>query len=285
MPPHRHFGPNDHAVRLADGRQLGYAEYGDPNGLPVVSNHGGLCSRLDIAPADETARRLHVRVIAPDRPGVGLSGRRAGRTLKDWPDDVAELADQLGLARFAVVGWSLGGEFAAVVARRFPQRVTRLGLVASTIPREWPEAAAGLNPIDAFLLRFSRRATVVDRITFRAMAEAASRSPERFGKRSGAPPGARLAVSRAMAEGLHDTRGALAEYEIYDRPWGFEPADIAVPTHLWQGTADDLVPESWAHLLTDAIPDAHLTVVEGATHFLWYDRWEEILSSLAAPVP
>jgi pimeloyl-ACP methyl ester carboxylesterase len=283
MPLRRHFGPHDRAMLLADGRQLGYAEYGDPEGTPVISCHGGLSSRLDIAPAHDTAAKHHIRIIAPDRPGIGLSDRRAGRTLLDWPPDVAELADHLALERFGVLGWSLGGEFAAVTAYALPDRVTHLGLVASTIPREWPDMEPETSPVDHFFLRFSRRATVIDRVGFRLMGEAAGRRPRSFGRRAGAPDHAAEAVSRAIAEGLHNGHGVLDDYRIYDTPWNFDPAAITAATHLWQGDHDDLVPVSWSKELADHIPGAELTIVPGATHCLWYDHWDEILTTMTKP--
>lgn len=96
-------GPNyaeyDRVCRLADGRRLSYLDLGDPNGLPVVSCHGGLSSRLDVLPSADTARALGVRLLAPDRPGVGGSDRRPERTLLDWPSDVVELTERLGIER------------------------------------------------------------------------------------------------------------------------------------------------------------------------------------------
>jgi pimeloyl-ACP methyl ester carboxylesterase len=248
----------------------------------VLSNHGGLCSRLDVVPADEVARRLGIRLLAPDRPGVGLSTRQPGRRLLDWPDDIRELADRLGLDRFASLGWSLGGQFAAAVAFALGDRVSHLALVASTVPPEWADMAADPSSLDRFLLRFSRRATVVDRAAFRLMGDVAARRPSLMAKQSGAPHHAGLAVAAAMAEGLHDSRGALDEYRVYDKPWGFDPGALVVPTDVWQGDADDLVPVSWSEELATAILGAELHLVAGATHFLWYDHWDAILTRCIA---
>jgi pimeloyl-ACP methyl ester carboxylesterase len=75
----------------------------------VFSWHGGLVCRLDASPVDDAARVLGVRIISPDRPGVGLSDRSAGRSTFDWARDVEELLDRLGVERFACSGWSMGG--------------------------------------------------------------------------------------------------------------------------------------------------------------------------------
>ena len=105
----------DRVVRLLDGRSMGYAEFGARDGFPVVNAHGGLACRFDVASAAPVAAACGIRLISPDRPGVGLSDPRPGRTVLDWAQDVAELLDQLDVDRFAVMGWSMGGQYAAAV--------------------------------------------------------------------------------------------------------------------------------------------------------------------------
>ena len=68
-------------VELDDGRKLGYSEFGDLNGFPVINNHGGCLCRLDIEPADDISKELGIRIISPDRPGIGLSDPKADRGL------------------------------------------------------------------------------------------------------------------------------------------------------------------------------------------------------------
>ena len=98
---------------LADGRALGFAEYGNPNGKPLFYFHGHPGSRFEARYLEnsETAR-----IIGVDRPGLGLSTYKAGRKILDWPDDIAELANSLGIARFAVAGFSGGGPYALACA-------------------------------------------------------------------------------------------------------------------------------------------------------------------------
>jgi pimeloyl-ACP methyl ester carboxylesterase len=73
-------------------------------------------------------------LIVPERPGFGLSDFQAGRTLLDWPDDVAALADHLGLECFGVFGLSADGPYAAACAYKIPQRLTRAVLSDSLAP-------------------------------------------------------------------------------------------------------------------------------------------------------
>ena len=99
----------DHVVGLRDGRSLSYAQYGDPGGFPIVNAHGGLACRLDVEAAASVAAQSGVRLIAPDRPGVGRSDPQPGRSILDWTRDVGELLDLLAIDRFAArAGPSVG---------------------------------------------------------------------------------------------------------------------------------------------------------------------------------
>ncbi len=275
-------GP-DGVITLSDGRRLAYVDTGARDGLPVFSCHGGLSSRLDIAPAGKTATELGVRIISADRPGVGGSDPQPGRTVLDWPTDVAALADHLGVGRFAVLGWSAGGTYAMACAAALPGRVTRLGLVASVVPPDWPGMKREINRMDRSFMALSHAGAPIERGVFAMMRAYAHRSPAAFARRSGAPADVAAQVGAALTQGLVDTSGVVHEYRLLDRPWGFDPSSITVATHVWQGTADALVPERWGSRLAAAIPGAELIVVEGATHFLWYGRWADILGRLTGP--
>lgn len=270
----------DRTLELADGRTLAYLDLGDPAGRVVISNHGGLSSRLDVLPADDAARAAGIRLISPDRPGIGGSTRSDGRTLLDWPVDVAALADHLGADRFAVMGWSLGGPYAAAIAHALADRVTGVALIASPIPADWDDEGDHLNRMDRVFLELSGHASPIDRAAFALMRSAAHRAPKAFAKQSGASGDLAEDLPAAVAEGLVDTKGVVDDYRVFGAPWGFAPEDLVVPVHIWQGDADELVPPSWGERLAAAIPGAQLTVVEGASHFLWYDHWTEIFDGL-----
>jgi pimeloyl-ACP methyl ester carboxylesterase len=106
----------DRTIRLRDGRRLGYAGWGDAGGQPLLYFHGWPGARVEGRLADEAARVRGVHLIGIDRPGMGLSDFQPRRTLVDWPDDVLQLAAALTLERFAVLGISDGGPYAAACA-------------------------------------------------------------------------------------------------------------------------------------------------------------------------
>jgi pimeloyl-ACP methyl ester carboxylesterase len=93
---------------LSDGHRLGYAEYGNPDGDTVFLVQGTPGTRLYWNPFPGFPFLPDLHIIAPDRPGYGLSDWKPGRTLTDWPDDIVEIADALDLDRFAMIGISEG---------------------------------------------------------------------------------------------------------------------------------------------------------------------------------
>ena len=130
-------------VQLADGRPLGHREYGEPAGAPVVYLHGMPGSRLEPVPLEAELRRSGVRLVALERPGYGLSTPRGKSGLLDWPADVAAAADQLGIGRFAVLGVSTGGKYAAACAYALPERVGRAAIVSGIGPPDDPAFPGG----------------------------------------------------------------------------------------------------------------------------------------------
>src|SRR5436190_10650714 len=131
-------------IKLRDGRVLAYAEYGSPGGLPIIHCHGTPSSRVegDLIFDAAIAAELGVRIIVPDRPGMGRSDFQPGRRIVDWPNDVLELAAALGLDRFAVLGESGGSPYAAACAALIPARVRALGLLGGVAPFDAPGVLA-----------------------------------------------------------------------------------------------------------------------------------------------
>ncbi len=281
--------PPRHELTLPDGRRLAWYEVGDRDGHPVVHNHGGLVSALDVALADEAANRLGIRILAPDRPGIGGSEARPGRTLPDWPDDVAALLDDQGIERCGVIGWSLGGQYALACGWRLADRVERIALVAGCPPLDDRTRRAELVGADARFATWAQHRPRLAAATFAAMGRTARLAPSVFAV-SGARvlPAPDAAVVRrspawfaAMsAPALLRAHGQVTEYRVMVQPWGFRPDDVGMPVDVWQGTADTLVPERWGRELAASLPAATLHLVPGAGHFVAFDRWDEVLGRL-----
>jgi pimeloyl-ACP methyl ester carboxylesterase len=127
-------------VQLPDGRRLGFDEYGAPDGKPLFYFHGSPSSRLEFALFGDEAlvQSLDARLIVADRPGVGLSDFQPDRRLLDWSRDVLALADQLGIGRFSILAYSLGGPYGLACAFSIPERLERVGIVSGAAPTSKP---------------------------------------------------------------------------------------------------------------------------------------------------
>lgn len=264
------------SVELPDGRELAYEDYGDPAGFPVLSFHGGLSSRLDAAPAHNAAVASGVRLLSPDRPGIGRSSFKPGRRLLDWPDDVTAMADALGLGRFAVMGWSAGGPYAAVCAAKLGARVTAAALLSSAVPLDLYGTTRGLTAEDRVLLQLARHAprlcstvmkvSIINVSNARLMRSVMRAIPpaDRTVLREWGPPDLALAFLReSLCQG---TEGNVLDYRIFGDPWGFALEEIRVPVQIWEGADDRTGPSGYRAFLHRHIPHASVTVVPGEGH-------------------
>jgi pimeloyl-ACP methyl ester carboxylesterase len=282
--------------RLQDGRLLGYAEFGDPLGRPVFYFHGLPGSRLEAAFMDEPARKWGLRIIAPDRPGFGLSDFQPRRTIKDWPTDIAALADDLGLDRFAVVGNSGGGPYAAACARYLPRRLRGAVLVCSLGPLDPPESLSKLPPWPRFVFAIARRSPHLLALFVHTTIFCLRRCPEPvLGLMAWrASPADRTVLTRAEGRRLlgqsfreairQGEQGGILELQLLTRPWGFRLEEIATEVTLWYGGQDRTVPPWLCAAQAAAIPRCrgHFLPEEG--HFsLPANHMEEILKILHAP--
>ncbi|WP_445170286.1 alpha/beta fold hydrolase [Mycolicibacterium sp. Dal123E01] len=275
-------------VRLRDGRAMSYAQYGTPDGFVVVNAHGGLACRLDVAASDDAARAAGVRLISPDRPGIGGSDPQPGRTILDWAGDVADMLDQLGIEHFSAMGWSMGGQYAAALAWALPERVKRAAIIAGVLPLTEPGVFAQLPGFDRAYTRLSQRAPWTVKPCFTAMALAARTAPAVYGRLAAGQLGAADAAvlrddggefARMSAEAMRRPRGVVEDYRAWIRPWGFAPEHIAIPVDVWGGQQDELVNHAWPRELARRIPGATLHERPGG-HFLAHLHYPEIFTRL-----
>lgn len=278
---------SDQQIKLKDGRSLGYAEYGSPDGKLVVYIHGFPSSRLDwsIFDTGAVAVELKARVIAVDRPGMGLSDHKPGREILDWPDDVIELADALRVDRFAVLGISGGGPFAAACAFKIATRLSAAAIVCGMGPSEAPGAKEGLSMFLPGQPSETRRQILMgiasdpDQIPLQMKGVA----PEPDRVLLDQPAVAKAFVDAAKEAFRSGIDGADQDALLYSRPWGFQLQDIAAEVHLWHGELDVNVPVSVGHYVADAIPNCNAKFFKDEGHFsIVRNHIREILDVLVA---
>src|SRR5438105_813270 len=131
-------------ITLDDGRRLGFAEFGPARGRAVFWLHGTPGARRQIPEeARVVAEELGVRIIGLDRPGVGASSPFLYSSFLDFTVDVAEVADRLGVDRFAMIGLSGGGPYVLACAYAMPDRVTAAGVLGGVAPTKGDDALGG----------------------------------------------------------------------------------------------------------------------------------------------
>ena len=276
-------------LRLPDGRQFGFAEWGSPHGAPLLVIIGG-SSRLVHPPVELPGLRL----ITVDRPGLGLSDFHPGRCLVDFPQDLTQLQDALGLGRLAVVGISQGGPLALACACVIPDRLTAVSVVSSLPPPDifdQPGAAAGST---ARFARPARNAPWVIRLQHVLAAGMVRLSPrwtfQQVLKSLPTPDRAVFdaypTLNEMFVTDLIETyrqggRGSAQEGLLAYRPWGFSLDAIGIPVYLWHGEADQTVPVTMARHLAVALPTAQATYIPNEGHFLGLKCWDRIVAQLS----
>lgn len=258
---------------MADGRELAVVELGAPDGTPTVFFHGAPSSRLALTLLDDELAAVGVRVIAPDRPGFGGSTPQPGRRLEDAAADVAQVADALGLATFAVAGHSSGGPYAVAAAAQLTHRVSAALVVAGATDMSWPPAWVDYVDLEAELMRCPDVDAAVALATERLGADGGG-----FLEASGfAMPAPDLALlddpvagTAEFADIIEAFRQGVVGYAvdvfIQGRRWAFDPASITAPVRVVHGELDTLVPRAHSEHTASLIPGATLEIRPGQGH-------------------
>jgi pimeloyl-ACP methyl ester carboxylesterase len=281
-------------ITLYDGRRLGFADWGDPTRKPVLDFRGLPSSRYGdgIDPAFLVSHGI--RRITVDRPGMGDSDFLSGRSLRDWPGDVADLANHLHLSRFWLLGTSGGGPYVAACAYRMTDRIVRAAIVSGLGPLDRPGALEGMNELEKRIMLAARHqpllalaavgfATTADRIRpgtiYRGLVDALPACDQTVARRPSVRKSIVDSYRRAFARG---TRGQVHDWAVIASPWGFRPDEIRVEVQLWHGDCDDRVPLHHAEYLDKAIPRSELAVLQGEGHMIAFSHIEEVLTALTA---
>jgi pimeloyl-ACP methyl ester carboxylesterase len=266
---------------LPDGRTLVWAEFGEPTGAPLFLFHGWPGSRLVGSHFDEAARDLGVRIICPDRPGVGRSTHLPRRLITDWPNDIGALAARLEVERFVAAGKSAGAPYVLACAAALRSRVSACGLLSPSGEINTRDSLVGVKQPNRLLFAWSRRSSLGRRF-FVAVTGAALRS-QRSPLVKGLPQELATRVRSEAMEGYRGGRESqLRELELLVRPWGFDLTQVESPVLLWQVRKDANLADDAGRRIAEALPDCRPVYpdADDADHF-WTERHaKEVLSRL-----
>jgi pimeloyl-ACP methyl ester carboxylesterase len=281
----------DSRVIVGEGRELAYTDMGEPTWPCVLFFHGAPSSRLRLAYLAQRFLAEGVRVVSPDRPGYGRSSPQPGRSLADWPADIAALADALAIDRFVVAGHSSGGPYALVCAALLPERVSASITLGGVTDMGWPGAWEGYPETESQLMRVpdgeAAIAWCVDQFGSdgsRFLAASGLEFPEPDKQLYADEEVARLlAVARAEAF-RQGVAGYAQDVFLQGRPWPFDPSAIAAPVHVVHGELDTLLPMAHSRHTAELIARSILRVLPGHGHFTILGELPTMASTLARTV-
>jgi pimeloyl-ACP methyl ester carboxylesterase len=277
-------------ITLPDGRKLAYAEFGKPDGHPVIYFHGGASSRLEPLLFEELINKFDLRFIAFDRPGIGQSDPQPNRGFSDCPKDVVVLADTLGLEKFSVLGVSSGGGYVFACAAKIPDRLLSAVAISGAwdmdslkdlpIFSRWVYTLSKTFPLlfevviklsmrpfqgtpEKLLASFKKQLPVVDYAVFH--------SPQRL-------QAVRESAIEAMRQG---TKSVTSDILLYVHPWDFKAEEIQITVKLFHGEQDTKVPISMARRVIDRLPTAQLFSYPDEGHIsVGINQFETIVHAL-----
>jgi pimeloyl-ACP methyl ester carboxylesterase len=286
-------------VWLRQGRTIGFAEYGQACGAPVLWFHGTPGGRHQVPPAACAAACARgIRLIGVERPGIGASTAYRHASLLGWADDVEELANRLAIERFALIGLSGGGPYVLACAYRLPQRVVAGAVLGGIAPACGDEAPAGgliarvmpfapvlevaRQPLGALLWGLVRALGPLSSQVFDRFIELMPDGDQRMFRR---PEVKAMFIDDLTRASRTQMLAPVDDILQFTRPWGFSLRDIRVPIRFWHGDADNIVPLAHAEHMAALVPDAALRVRPGEGHIGNLGAAEEILDVILSLWP
>jgi pimeloyl-ACP methyl ester carboxylesterase len=283
-------------VTLADGRCIGFAEYGAPDGRPVLWFHGTPGARRQIPVAAREAAQLHgVRLISLERPGVGSSTPYLYEAVLGWTADVDECTDRLGVDRFGLVGLSGGGPYALACAYHSPDRVVSGAVLGSVAPTRGDDAVPGglvdlaaraapllvalHQPFGQALWAAVRLARPVASPAFELYLRTAPAGDRRVCRTPGMKD---MFIDDLLRGSRRWFTAPLLDLVLFGREWGFPLGRVEVPVHLWHGDSDNIVPLAHGRHLATRLPRADLRIRATEGHLGSLDAASEVLETLLA---
>jgi pimeloyl-ACP methyl ester carboxylesterase len=281
-------------IAVGDDRQIGFAEFGDPQGRAVFWLHGTPGARRQIPmEARVYAEQQQIRLIGVDRPGIGSSTPHQYDTVFAFADDLRTIADTLGIDKLLVIGLSGGGPYTLACAAAMPERVVAAGVLGGVAPARGADAIGGgvmafgtvvapLLEVAGGPIRLAASALV------RLARPVASPALDLYGRMS--PEADRRMLARPefkamfLDDLLNGSRKQLAapfaDVVVFARDWGFRLDEVKVPVRWWHGDHDHIVPFAHGEHVVSKLADAQLYHLPGESHLAGLGYAEEILGTM-----
>jgi pimeloyl-ACP methyl ester carboxylesterase len=278
-------------IRLSDGRNLGFAEFGPADGVPLVWFHGTPGARRQVAPESRRlALEKGVRIICVERPGVGDSSPHRYENIAEYADDIEQFVDAMAIDQFAVGGLSGGGPYTLACAAKMPDRVFFAAVLGGVAPTLGPDAIEGpestgwlrignvIGPLHRPMGGFLRGAIYALTPVAETCIKAFSKVMPEADQRVFADPLVRqMFLDDLILGGRLNMQALFLDARLFARDWGFRLGDITTPVYLLYGDADTIVPLGHGHDIASKIPGSSLRIRTDAGHIGGLEASSEIL--------
>ncbi|WP_040525245.1 alpha/beta fold hydrolase [Gordonia effusa] len=282
------------SVAVGENRRIGFAEFGSATGRAIFWLHGTPGARRQI-PLEARAfgEENEVRIIGIDRPGVGSSTPHRYRSVSDFAPDLLQVADTLGIDKFAVIGLSGGGPYTLAVAHEAPDRVVVAGVLGGVGPTVGPDAIAGgatqLAKYAAPLLQvagapigraLSSMIGIARPVAVPAISLYGRFSPRADRELLARPEFRAMFLDDLLHGGARRAEAPFADAIVFARDWGFRVGDVSVPVRWWHGDEDHIIPFSHGEQMVNLLPDARLYTMHGESHLGGLGMATDVLTEL-----
>jgi pimeloyl-ACP methyl ester carboxylesterase len=271
-------------IQLKDGRFLGYAVYGNPMGYPVLYLNGFPGSRLEAKLFDKETKETDFRLIAIDRPGIGLSSYKKSRTLLGFVDDIIELVNALGFEQFGVMGISGGAPYALACAFKIPSdRLIGTTIISGVSPMEGGKKlmpfierlGLGLAKRMPWALHIGMKAIFLPNFkTHKKATKTITKMIESLGlldKKAFDEDPERInhLIADKYTAFIQGVKGQVQDVICFATDWGFSPKDIPESNHIYllHGESDNVVPVEMGKYLAAQIPNCTAFFFPEGGHF------------------
>lgn len=280
----------ENQIRLVDGRMMGYAEYGDPHGKPLFMCHSIFGCRYEKPANEQLLYDYNVRLIIPDRPGVGLSDPAVFSGYLDWAADLEQLAEYLKLDSFLIAGYGTGGNFALAAAWKLPLRINKVLVISPAPPICTFEDLKQTIPAHKLMIGLAQKLPTVATQIYNIIYKGAIKNTDRFLldilpadeykhqvlNRSYIRDVFKLCLPEIVK---HGTEGLPQELRYYVKPWEFDLSEIEQPACFWHGELDRHAPEYLVDKMMSSVPNTKINRVARKGHTLFYTEWEDVLKN------
>jgi pimeloyl-ACP methyl ester carboxylesterase len=289
---------DEYRLELGDGRTIGYATWGDPEGTPVFIGHGTPGSRLALSPGlddPEWLRQECLRFIGVDRPGYGYSDPWVEASLLDCAGDLVRVADDLGLERFWALGVSGGAPYILALGVLVPERLGGVAVLSGLGMLDRPGALEGMSEGNVEEIKMAMDSSEELTTALREATEAMREDPEgslaelseelpEVDRRMLERPDVRTFLIETFQEAVRQGATGWIDDDLRQvRPWPFRLEELGgVGVRIHHGEDDTLVPAHHAKHLAEGIPGSRLRLYADEGHLSFDKHLKEIVQTLLA---